>query len=379
MSVYDVVIVGAGPIGCNTAYLLSDKGFKVLLIEEDEEVGRDVICTGVIGRETFERFDIPTDSVLSKIRKLHFFSPSDILLEYVHHDDIAYVIDRDILDKQLLELATKSGVFFKPGVRVERIRQSGDKEVILESDDGTYRGKIAVIATGVDYRLQKLAGLGTVKDFLIGAQVEIPSQVVAHCSSDSAVEIYTGHEIAPASFAWIVPSGKKSKIGVLVEKDARMYLSKFLRKRSLEKITHNYEPREKPIAYGTIERSFKGRILAVGEAAGQVKTTTGGGIFYGLLCSELVAVLIAKSFHRGDIRYLKEYERKWKKMLGNEIIIGKKLRELARRLDDKTLDRLFCRVKESDVIIEGIIRHMSFEFHSGLIRFLLMAFEKYLK
>ena len=56
---YDVAVVGAGPIGSYTAYQLADRGFDVLLLEEDAEVGEDVICTDVIGTEAFERFDLP--------------------------------------------------------------------------------------------------------------------------------------------------------------------------------------------------------------------------------------------------------------------------------------------------------------------------------
>ena len=57
--VHDVIVIGGGPSGLNSASLLAEKGLDVLLLEKKKEIGHKVICTGIIGREAFERFDLP--------------------------------------------------------------------------------------------------------------------------------------------------------------------------------------------------------------------------------------------------------------------------------------------------------------------------------
>ena len=55
----DVVVIGAGPTGCYSACELARAGYDVLLLEEHEQVGEPQHCTGVIGLEAFEEFDLP--------------------------------------------------------------------------------------------------------------------------------------------------------------------------------------------------------------------------------------------------------------------------------------------------------------------------------
>ncbi|MDO9575443.1 MAG: geranylgeranyl reductase family protein [bacterium] len=287
MTMYDVAVIGAGPIGNYTAYQLADRGFDVLLLEEDKTVGENVVCTGIIGKEAFERFNIPLDSVLTKIKTLVFVSPSGIRLEYIHPNDLAYIVDRRRFDLGVFQLAKYKGVEVKLGQKVQEIREDKypARSVILKTDRNRYRARTAVIATGVDYSLQHSVGMGGIKDFLLGAQTIMPVS-----TSDSTVEIHTGQKIAPGSFAWVVPIGNgKARVGVLTENNPKYWLKQFIENRLRQKIYDTDEIREKPIAFGAIEKSVNSRVLAVGEAAGHIKTSKGGGIFYGLLCSEISA------------------------------------------------------------------------------------------
>lgn len=374
---YDVIVVGAGPIGSYTAYQLAEVGFEVVLIEEDEEVGKDVICTGVIGTEAFERFDLPQRAIISEIKSIVFFSPSLLTINYTPSDTLAYVVDRDIFDKEILQAAQRKGVDVHLGKQVRRINTYKDFVEVESWNEGlraayrqgdsleTLRAKLVILATGVNYRLQRSLGLGVPPSFLKGAQTEVEVKNLRQ------TEIYVGRQISPGSFAWAVPLGNGwARIGVLAESKGVSHLEEFLKMRFAGRIKQE-NPRivQKRIACGAAKRSVKDRILAVGEAAGQVKTTTGGGVFYGLLCSEIAVHILQKAFSKGDLsqRGLLQYERLWRSKLGKELKMGQWARKVLRKLTDKQIDKIFRFVREKAFIKKLLEKKVKFDYHASLI------------
>ena len=366
---YDVIVVGAGPIGSYTAYQLADKGFDVCLLDEKKEIGKDVICAGVIGKEAFKRYDLPTESIVSRIDSISFISPQGQRLEYTPRDVLAYVVKREIFDKGLISLAHKCGVDVYLNRQVTDIKQSS-KFYIVISKRAKFRGKAVVLATGINYDLHTKIGIGKPRKFLYGSQIEIPLSF-----SQSNIEIHTGKSFAPGSFGWIIPAGDNvSKVGVIVRRRGKKWLQRMLEKRikfSVSKLKNN-ELKVKPIAYGPIKRSVKGNILAVGEAAGQVKTTTGGGIFYGLLCSEIAVDRLTKTLRNGH--NLQDYEVTWRSALISELDIGQHLRKIAARLDDEEIESLFSFVKKNRFWVQLLIPRINFDYHSNLIFFCIKSF-----
>ncbi len=374
---YDVVVVGAGPIGSYTAYQLAEVGFEVVLIEEDDEVGKDVICTGVIGTEAFERFDLPQRAIISEIKSITFFSPSLLTINYTPSDTLAYVVDRDIFDKKILQAAQRKGVDVHLGKQVRRINTYKDFVEVESWNEGlraahrqrdsleTLRAKLVILATGVNYRLQRSLGLGIPPSFLKGAQTEVEVKDLRQ------TEIYVGRQISPGSFAWAVPLGNGwARIGVLAESKGVSHLEEFLKMRFTGRIKQeNPHIVQKRIACGAAKRSVKDRILAVGEAAGQVKTTTGGGIFYGLLCSEIAVHILQKAFSKGDLsqRGLLQYERLWRSKLGRELKMGQWARKVLRKLTDKQIDKIFRFVREKAFIKKLLEKKVKFDYHASLI------------
>ena len=91
-----------------------------------------------------------------------------------------------------------------------------------------------------------------------------------------------------------------------------------------------------------IARTWTERILVVGDAAGLVKPTTGGGIYYGLLTGHLGATVLGDVLRDDGFggRNLKEYERRWRALLGPDIRAGLAFRAIAARLTDGAVDRL---------------------------------------
>ncbi|MEW6046863.1 MAG: hypothetical protein AB1609_10330 [Bacillota bacterium] len=113
-------------------------------------------------------------------------------------------------------------------------------------------------------------------------------------------------------------------------------------------------------------------ILVVGEAAGQMKTTTGGGVYYGLLAAEIAVGVLTRALAEDDLsaESLAEYDRRWRSLLGREIEVGVRFRQLARRVDDATLAFLID-LANRDGIKRAIQSHRLFDWHAPLLSALL--------
>jgi flavin-dependent dehydrogenase len=115
-------------------------------------------------------------------------------------------------------------------------------------------------------------------------------------------------------------------------------------------------------------------MIAVGDAAGQVKPTSGGGIYYGLLSAEIAADTLHQALADGDVsaRRLARYEREWRKKLGRELRIGYWARKLFERLSDRQIDRIFELIKAGG-IDEALLKaeDISFDWHGRTILRLL--------
>ena len=365
---YDVVVIGAGPVGSYTAYQLADKGFKVCLIDENEKIGQDVLCAGVVSKEAFKRYDLPSSSIVARIDAISFFSPFGQRLEYEPQDVFAYVVDRDIFDHKLYLQAKRCGVEIFLKHRVTDI-SGASYFYSVKCKDRTFNAKAVILATGIDYRLHEKAGLGDPPNFLYGSQVELPIP-----SSRSRIEIHIGKDFAPASFGWVIPYREKSsKVGVILSQSGKRWLKKFIEQRLGDSSKFKASDiRMKPIAYGTVKKSTNGCILAVGEAAGQVKTTTGGGIFYGLLCSEIAVDKLTRTLRDGYS--LNDYEVTWRSALVPELDIGRNLRSIASKLSDQDIENLFSFVKQNKFWVELLVPRINFDYHSNFIFFCIKSF-----
>jgi digeranylgeranylglycerophospholipid reductase len=367
--VFDVIVVGGGPSGLNSASLLAEKGFDVLLLERKKAIGHKIICSGIVGREAFGRFDLPSSPTMSEIKEVRMISPYGTQLLYRHSGAFAYVVDRNLFDRKLADRVKANGGRIECGYQVNDIQlQNGRIDVFGEGQGGEKRdfsGRLVIVATGVNQYLNKKVGLGSARDLLNGVQADVEVE-------DSGITtILFGNSVAPAGFAWAVPAGKtRIKVGLLTKGDPRVYFERLLEKifPDLAIKINKDQIKFKSIVQGFQAKTYNDRILAVGEAAGQVKTTTGGGIYYGLLCSQLAVETILKNSAKMAFaaEHLAEYERLWKKAILKEIVVGYYTRKICAQLNDSQIEKLFLLAKNNG-IFPYIRENGNFDFHGDLI------------
>ncbi len=366
---HDVIVVGGGHVGLYTAARLAGLGLKVLLLDQKKSIGEHIVCTGIIGEEAFRRFDLPTDTVLGRIGQVRFFSPFGSSFDYSPPEVLARVVDRPRFNQHFARLAMAAGAQIKTGARVEGIWVKRDSVKIRviegEASESTHEAQVLVLATGVNYKLFQWVGLRAPESFLGGAQIHIPYQ------NEDWTSVYVGREVALGSFAWVVPLETGiARVGLLSERNPHSYL-----KSLLDQIRPGWRDDigEKgidlrPVVQAPLERTHADRVLVVGEAAGQIKTTTGGGIYYGLLGSEMAVETLKDAFRKNcfTANALSPYDRKWKKAIGEELRLGCYFRKLFSKLTDEQIEELFDRMIQEE-ILNLAHREAEFDWHKSVI------------
>src|SRR5262249_3638927 len=168
------------------------------------------------------------------------------------------------------------------------------------------------------------------------------------------VEVYFGQDVAPKGFAWVVPvrRGREryARVGLMCDGDAALFF-----RRLVSRAAPSWglkpgdgedavpSPRQKMLPLAPIRRTYADRVLAIGDAAGLVKATTGGGIYYALVSAATAAGVLDTALRRDSLTCdeLRGYEKEWRRRLGAELRAQLALRMLAHRLSDADIEALF--------------------------------------
>jgi len=367
----DVLVVGGGPAGLYAAECLASRGISTLVCEEHARIGDPVHCTGILASESFDALGLPHDATLNTLTTAQFVSPSGLRIPYSTPAPLAAVIDRVAFDRALARRAEAAGAEVRIGTRVSAV-ETGPASVRALVGEHWITARLLVMACGANYAFQRRFGLGLPRSYLHTAQREL----VARHPGD--VELHFGHDIAPGGFAWAVPivreSGTYVRVGVMTARDpvggyARM-LARVAGPWGID-ITPE-PPRQKLLPLGAIDRTYGDRTLIVGDAAGLVKPTTGGGIHYSILSAKLASSVAADALasDRLDAEALASYERAWRDQLGEEFAEQRSLRDLVTRLSDREIDSFF-ELARTDGIMPIVRKTAQFNHHRHLIRALL--------
>jgi digeranylgeranylglycerophospholipid reductase len=366
---YDVSIVGGGPGGLCAAARLALRGYRVVVLEEHDGIGEPVHCTGVLAAEAFDELDLPSSVVLNPLTTARFHSPSGLDISYTPGGAEAVVIDRRRFDQSMSAAATAAGAQILCGSRVTSADVTSDGVTLQVSGRDPIVSRAVILACGANYGLQRRFGFGIPSVYLNSAQLELP----ARRSGD--VEIYFGSEVAPRGFAWAVPvareSGPHVRIGLMSNGDATQHFQNLLGRVGPSwgvDASVPAEPRRRLLPLSAIRKTFGDRVLAIGDAAGIVKPTTGGGIYYSVITAILAAEVLDEAMRhsRLDSASLAPYETRWRDRLMPELRAQLALRMVAQRLSDPEIDDLFD-LARTDGIMPIVRRTARFNRHRDLI------------
>ena len=350
---YDVVIAGGSVAGLLCAREISSKGFSVLVIEEDYEIGTPEHCGGLVSiaglaelgvipfRKTFDHM----------IDSAEITSPNGDSFTINSKKQKVIEISRRELDKQIAFQAQKNGAEIKVRTSFQEITDTGVRTSEEEIDC-----KIFVDARGVSSLIHKdRTGI------LSSAQYEIYADWI----KKGKVEVIFDQEKYPGFFAWIIPSGDgKGKVGVAgrgikVSDTLENILKEKGKFSTIRKIFA-------PIwIKGPIKNFVEGKTVIIGDAAGQAKPTTAGGIFTSGMGGVYAGQAISEFLKTNNRDELDQYQKKWMTRFGKEFEKQLLARKILERIDNNTINKLFETITPE--IIKEISEKDDFDFHTGSI------------
>jgi len=388
----DVLVVGAGPAGSTAAHTCASAGLRTVLLEEHAEVGSPTHCTGKLSVHAFERFALPAALIQTPLQAAALHAPDGSVARVRRAIIDSYVVDRDPFDRYLAERAAAAGAEVITGARARTVtRHAGQGVLRVDIERRGKRVEIAaplvIDAEGANPLLPAQLGITPRRTLVHGLQYEVAGALV---EQENAPDLFFGRDVAPGFFAWFMPiGGDRGRLGLAV--DPR--LSDRPPLYYLERLMTAHPAVAPRMRRARIVRKLAGRIpilglrrptythgmLVIGDAAGQVKATSGGGIYFSMLAGELAGQAAGRYLSSGAVAgaaargALTRYEREWQAAFGREVRFTTVARQTLNRLPDRHTNAVIRALATDDGLRRAVEEHGDTQYQSRLFRPVLAA------
>ena len=332
------VVVGGGVVGLHFARLAADAGIEVVLYESKQRVSDNADkASGILSIRGLGRIGIDYEGAVVNTLRGALLHSNGRTLNVVSHRPMAYVLDRGILAENAERSAKSAGADIVKGKRLQKhdlAELARDRFTVLVGADGAVSG------------VAKAFGFPPIDDYVLTHKAEYSG---ASVKNDDIVGLYFSRHYAHGLFGWHVPySNGLVELGLGVSPSSRIdsgtAFRRFTDSEGLDGMiegAHKLSNHASIIPIAPRRRTVIGNVALVGDAAGQVKATTGGGIIFGCLSAKLLCDSIVKS--DGDVRNVARYERMWRAAHGKDLFMHRMIHSYYSRATD--LGRTFGMAK----------------------------------
>lgn len=306
------LVVGASVVGGVAARELAKKGMATVIVTDKPHVGKDGKCTSIISASGLPKTGIRyQDAVVHDIygAQMHCRKSTMTVRRL---QPVAHVLNRFRLDQISVEQAQDAGAELLTSARFEQF-----KDGTAHTAAGTIQADYLIGADGVASSVARQCGFSPMRHFVVAWEGEYEA---ASLKEPDVVDVFLD---VPGLFGWAVPAGETTvRVGLATKTAVQLqhHKSRLLQ----EPVVHAMLDGARKVRefHHTIPLSYrrqtqKDNILLVGDAAGQVKATTGGGIVFGSLCAHELADAVNQHRQGGDLDYETRWRRKYAGALDN--------------------------------------------------------------
>lgn len=332
MSSDKAIIIGASTAGLFAAYLLAKERIPVQVYDERESLGQPARTLIVTSKLSEVLGFVPHEAILNRVDRIELLSANRHASVRLQEPDL--VIERQRLIELLARKASEEGTEICLGFKFLGFEDEVDRLVVSLRDQVNGRGhtvatNVLIGADGVLSNVAKAASRDSRETVaIVQAKVVLPEKASSEC-----VKVWFDRQ-RTQFFYWLIPeSESRAAIGLISRngKSARESLEDFLR--SLRCETLELQASRVPLHNPLLEPSrtiSSSRILLIGDAGGQVKATTVGGVVAGLRGAKAaVKGVVGQLPYRKTVRPLKR-----------ELDLHSLMRATLNRFGDGDYDRL---------------------------------------
>lgn len=346
----EVAIIGSGPIGSTIAYYLSQKNIDVTLIDKKTQIGYPLQCAGILSKHIFDYNALPDELILNTVKGA-FLHTKNHTLKVEKQENVAYIIDRIAYDEYLFKRAIDNGVKFINKKAIDYDTKNG---ITYFSDNTQLKSKVIIGCDGYNSRLSQAMGNNQTNFKASQIRVEISDENMNDFRNSGGVitdyvDTYLTGDMLPG-FLWVIPlKNNQFRVGLFsnhTHKQQSEILNEFLNQNFKYNIIEKYKGFI-PV-FDEKNSIVENRAVLIGDAAGQVKPTSGGGLLIGFDACDIASRHIINAVENDDISFLKDYQKEFNKKYHREFNYQFKVQKTLNLLSDEDLDYFFLKLRQND-------------------------------